>query len=482
MSKWWRFAAAAAAVALFVGAGCKKNSAPEAPSVAGPRSARPGDTLTFRFSSADPDGDSISYMISWGDGIQDPWGPGSPSGEEYAKTHTYSDSGTYYVKAKARDGEDAASGWSDSIRVRIGSFAPEAPILPIGPTRCSTGVANKWSTKASHPLRDSVQFQFSWGDGNIDSFGHMVANNAFFDTTHTYSMADTYTIRARARDAAGFESPWSESLVVIVDSSSFVPKGAPTHLALSAATDSTVRITWKAPTDTNYKPSAYVVLFREIGTPNYDSVETVDTMGLVDTVGYVHNPLYRTGNYRIKAKYSTGGDVTSVEAPSTTPYHNSALWVPELSDTGVNTGYGWNRTTGEALLYDMTTVDSAAKVDFYFTDFALGSAGPNFYVASPDTAPLDQGGSVPFGSWRRTDFSHLDSTATAESTLPRHDVSRFRKFSLLHLDSLPRLVASFTTRDSHYALLRVVSIDTIDGTAGIETWFQKIKGLRQIEH
>jgi hypothetical protein len=472
MSKLLRFAAAAAALILVVGAGCKKNSAPEAPTVSGPTSARPGDTLTYHFDATDRDGDSVFFMISWRGGDSTPWSPARPSGGEYTQTHSYTDTGTYYVKAKARDGEDAESGWSDSIRVRIGTFPPEAPIRPIGPARCSTGLAYTWTTKASHPLHDSVRIQFSWGDGNIDSFGHMVANNASFDSMHTYSLPGSYKIAARARDAAGFESPWSESLVVKVDSSSFVPPGAPRMLPLTAATDSTVRITWLAPTDTAYKPISYVVLFQEIGTPNYDSVVTVDTLS------YDHNPLHRTGNYRIKAMYPSGG-VSSTEAPSTMPQWNSPQWLPELSDTGANTGYGWNRTTGEVSFYDMTVLDSSAKVDFYFTDFAPGFAGPKFYVASPDTAPLDSGGTVPFGVWHTTEFSHLDSTATEHSILPQFVPSLYRKYGLL--DSLPRLVACYTRFDDHYALLNVDQIDSVQGVR-IETWFQKIKGLRLIEH
>ena len=63
--------------------------------------------------------------------------------------------------------------------------------------------------------------------------------------------------------------------------------------------------------------------------------------------------------------------------------------------------------------------------------------------------------------------------------LPRFVPSRYRTYGLL--DSLPRLVACYTTFDDHYALLRVQDIDTVSGVY-IETWFQKIKGLRLIEH
>jgi hypothetical protein len=468
MSKLLRLAAAAAAVVLLVGAGCTKNSAPEAPNVQGPTSSRPGDALTYHFDATDPDGDSVFFMISWRGGDSTAWSSAIPNGGEYTQTHSYTDTGTYYVKAKAKDGKDAESGWSDSIRVRIGSFPPGAPIRPTGPIRCSTGLAYTWSTKSSHPLHDSVRIQFSWGDGNIDSFGRMVVSNASFDTTHTYSLPGSYKIAARARDAAGFESPWSETLVVTVDTSSIVPRGAPHSLVLSAATDSTVNIVWAV----DSTPDRYVVLFKETGALNYDSV--AGTL----TPNYVHDPAHRTGSYQVAAVYGTN-HVPSTEAPSTAPYWNSPQWLPELSDTGANTGYGWNRATGEALFYDMTVLDSFAKVDFYFTDFAHGFAGPRFYVASPDTAPLDSGGTVPFGAWHTTEFCHLDSTATEDSILPGFVSSLYRKSGLL--DSLPRLVACYTKFDDHYALLNVDQIDSVQGVR-IETWFQKIKGLRLIEH
>jgi hypothetical protein len=169
----------------------------------------------------------------------------------------------------------------------------------------------------------------------------------------------------------------------------------------------------------------------------------------------------------------------STEAPSTAPIGNSLQWVPELSDTVENTGYGWDRTTGQAFLYDMKVLDSFDKVDFYVTDSAPGFAGPSYKVASPALAPQDPGGTVPSGSWHYTWFTHLDSTATVDSILPRFTQSRYRMNSLL--DSLPRLVAC-CTEETCYALLYVDEVNTVTGEAHIETWFQIIQKLRLIEH
>jgi len=474
MSRWLRFAAAVAVVVLLVGTGCtKKNSAPDAPSIQGPASGRPADTLSYVLNSTDPDGDSVKFMMSWGDGASTQWSRATASGADYTLTHVYSESGTYYITAKAKDTKDAESALSDSFRVVTGSFPPNAPARPIGPTRCSTGIAYAWSTKAVHPLHDSVSIQFSWGNG-IDSFGPMVASNAVYKAVRTYSLPGTYKIAARARDAKGLESPWSETLVVTVDTPQHAQPGSPHNLALAAQTDTTVRITWSAPADSGYKPLRYVVVFTETGTGTSDSV------GSTDSLYFVHNPAYRTGRYQVTAVYASTR-VASVEAPSTAPIMGTLISVPELSDTGVNAGYGWNRADGEAALHDMTNADTAKVVDFYVTDFAAGFAGPNYSIASPFLAPQDPGGSmIPQSSnWHLNRFAYLDSGATENDPLPRYLQSRYRDSTVL--DSFPILIAC-NTEDGYFALVKASSIDLINGTADIETWFQLVPGLRLMEH
>jgi len=467
MSRLLRFAAVAAALVVLSGIGCKQNSAPEIPVIQGPASARPADTLTYRFTSTDPDGDSVFFMISWGDGSPTELSLASPSGEEFAQTHVYADSATYFIKAKARDSKDAESDWSDSIQVRIGTYPPNAPALPSGPTSCSTGIAYTFKTKALHPLRDSVHIQFSWGDGIVDSFSRPVASNAYFDTSHTWSLPGTYKITARARDAAGFESPWSETLAITVDTAHGTPRGAPYNLVLTAATDSTVNLAWSI----DSTPSRYVIYYHSTGPFNYDSID--GTTGL----SYVHDPKHHTGQYKVEAVYDTVR-VMSDEAPSTAPVENTLRWIPEMSAAG-DTGYWWSRSNGQAFLFSMDTLANEDSVDFYITDFAAGFAGPTYSVASPDTAPFDAGGQVPAGYWHANWFTHLDSTATDDSILPRFLQSRYRKAVLL--DPLPRFVACYTW-DSHYALLDVEDVDTVSGQAYIRTWFQLIPNLRLIEH
>jgi hypothetical protein len=121
----------AAALALFL-TGCKKNQPPTVPEVSGPTTGYTGATLSYSFSSTDPENQDIAYEVSWGDTSTVEWSSAYTSGEEVTQTHSYVDSGVYVVKVKARDGQLAETEWSDSIAVSITrqeSLTLEKPVV-----------------------------------------------------------------------------------------------------------------------------------------------------------------------------------------------------------------------------------------------------------------------------------------------------------------------------------------------------------------
>ncbi|HTW90547.1 MAG TPA: PKD domain-containing protein [bacterium] len=478
MFKSLRLSAVIAVVVLLVGAGCKKNSPPNPPDIQGPASARPAVALSYGFTSTDPDGDSVSYSVSWGDGTPASWSPGNPSGAEYFESHTYADSGKYFIKAMAKDMKNSESAWSDSVQITIGSFPPNTPVRPQGKAACTTGVAYTYTTKASHPLKDSVKLQFYWGGaaGDTSAWGALVASDQNYSTVHTFTTRGTYKVAARAMDAYGLRSAWSDSLVVTVDSPVHANPGEQPHsLVLSAASDSTVNIAWAAPTDS--APSRYVISFKQTRTTTFDSVGYTTT-----ALSFVHNPSYKTGTYQVTAVFAGGLRNPSAETPTTTPAYNVTPIIPELSDTAYgNAGYGWDRAGSGAELHDMTNTDTAALVDFYVTDFKAGYAGPLYYTASPQLAPTDPGGiGIPASPyWHNTGFTLLDSGATEDDPLPRYASYRYRDSAAL--DTFPMFTA-FYTYDSFFGLVKTNSIDLNAGTANIETWFQRVKNLRLIQH
>jgi len=87
------------------------NQPPEAPTINGPTNGNAGTTYSYTFITTDPDGDKVYYFIDWGDGSFDNWFGPYDSGEMISKSHTWDETGTYTIKAKAKDIHGAESPW-----------------------------------------------------------------------------------------------------------------------------------------------------------------------------------------------------------------------------------------------------------------------------------------------------------------------------------------------------------------------------------
>jgi hypothetical protein len=243
--------------------------------------------------------------------------------------------------------------------------------------------------------------------------------------------------------------------------------GAPTGVTLTAATDSTVMVSWTAPTEGT--PDKYYVAFMETGTSSYVDFDTV-TANSVE-----HDPGGKTGKYMVTAVFGSE-TYDAATMPSTAPIATAATTVSELNASG-NSGFGWDMTAGTGATYSMTVAGNAANVDFYITDFATGYAGPTYSIASPDLGPTDAGGVVPTGSWRVNGFSN--ALTDENGPLPVHSATTYFNYTDLATD--PILVGCYTA-DGYYALVKLSSYNTGAGTVSVQTWFQPIMGLRLIQH
>ena len=82
------------------------NNPPNAPSISGLENGNVGEAYEYSFVAIDPDGDNIKYFIDWGDGKTE-------ETDYYASnvkinvSHTWDKQGTYEIKAKAIDINDA---------------------------------------------------------------------------------------------------------------------------------------------------------------------------------------------------------------------------------------------------------------------------------------------------------------------------------------------------------------------------------------
>jgi hypothetical protein len=243
----------------------------------------------------------------------------------------------------------------------------------------------------------------------------------------------------------------------------------PSDIVLSAATDTTVRVSWTEPAAG--PADSYVVSFKETGTEDWvDFRVATDSMTWAD-----HDPQGKTGEYRVRAVYG-GKAYEATETPTSTPVHTGPLTVSELNGPGLS-GFGWTRDSGRGSPYAMTQAGSANRVDFYVTDWVAGFAGPTYYIASPDLGPGEPSGIVPAGSWRVSAFTSLLAGGTRP--LPAYPSASYHDYT--EVPSTPALIGVYTA-DSCYALVRIDSVDVASGTVHLTTWFQLVKGLRLIQH
>ena len=86
-----------------------ENQPPNRPIITGPKTGKPMSLLTFKVTAKDPDGNNISYMVSWGDGHYEPYTELKPSGTEVIFSHAWRTPGIYTICVKAKDQYGAKS-------------------------------------------------------------------------------------------------------------------------------------------------------------------------------------------------------------------------------------------------------------------------------------------------------------------------------------------------------------------------------------
>lgn len=96
------------------------NSPPEQPiRPTGMLQGNAGSSYEYSSSTTDINQDNIYYMWDWGDGTFSDWLGPYASGTNCTATYTWDEQGTYSVRVKAKDTEDAESNWSEPLTVKM---------------------------------------------------------------------------------------------------------------------------------------------------------------------------------------------------------------------------------------------------------------------------------------------------------------------------------------------------------------------------
>jgi len=93
---------------------------------------------------------------------------------------------------------------------------PEAPKIPSGPTYVEQGVVYVYETSTFDKDEDRVRIRFDLGDGNFSKWSKLVKSNTTIGVSYEWNNPSDYTVRAIAQDKYGYNSSWSEPLIVTV--------------------------------------------------------------------------------------------------------------------------------------------------------------------------------------------------------------------------------------------------------------------------
>jgi hypothetical protein len=100
--------------------GAAPNSPPDTPQApAGETNGDQGTQYRYTTATNDPNNDNVWYWFDWADGSNSGWVGPYNSGTEGNASHTWSETGIYEIKVKAKDATGAESNWSATTPVNI---------------------------------------------------------------------------------------------------------------------------------------------------------------------------------------------------------------------------------------------------------------------------------------------------------------------------------------------------------------------------
>ena len=111
----------------------------------------------------------------------------------------------------------ACTAYLDNVKISEENNPPNTPNSPLGPTTLGVGESGTYTTNATDPEGDQVQYRFDWDDGIISDWTELVNSGTSVSLDYLWDTAGTYDVKTQARDEYGGTSDWSSGLTVVVN-------------------------------------------------------------------------------------------------------------------------------------------------------------------------------------------------------------------------------------------------------------------------
>lgn len=93
-------------------------------------------------------------------------------------------------------------------------ISPNKPEKPVGPITGSPEIDYPFSSKTTVKNNLPIYYRWDWDDGTFSDWMGRYESGEICEATHTYKQAGKYSVKVKAKDVNGWESPWSDPLAI----------------------------------------------------------------------------------------------------------------------------------------------------------------------------------------------------------------------------------------------------------------------------
>jgi len=122
--------------------------------------------------------------------------------------------GVYNINLEVRDTQWNYNIDTTQVTVRTNNTTPKKPSQPFGQIKGKSGVEYSYTTSTIDPEGDQVYYLWDWGDGINSGWLGPYNSGVAISTNHNWTVKGSYSIKVKAKDMHGAESPWSDPLPI----------------------------------------------------------------------------------------------------------------------------------------------------------------------------------------------------------------------------------------------------------------------------